>query len=79
MLPVKSKTIVELGAGTALPSLLSACQLEAPSVVTITDYPDELLMQNLKKNIDGNRHVFVPDCRVHCIPYRWGDDVTPLK
>lgn len=79
LVPVHGKTIVELGAGTALPSLLSACQREPPTVVMITDYPDELLMQNLQKNVDGNRHGFGSKCQVHFIGYRWGDDVMPLK
>ncbi|KIO15801.1 hypothetical protein M407DRAFT_34601 [Tulasnella calospora MUT 4182] len=52
VVPVAGKTMVELGAGTALPSLLAATGKGdgPPTLVTITDYPDPLLMENLTKN-----------------------------
>ncbi|KAG9045273.1 hypothetical protein FS837_006577 [Tulasnella sp. UAMH 9824] len=77
---VAGKTIVELGAGTALPSLLAATGKGdgPPVLVTITDYPDPLLMENLTRNIKGNQSKFVEGCRVECVGYEWGKDVTHL-
>ncbi|THH03935.1 hypothetical protein EW145_g5888 [Phellinidium pouzarii] len=47
--------IVELGAGCALPSILAATLPQGgPSVVVITDYPDEAIMSNLRINIHAN-------------------------
>jgi nicotinamide N-methyltransferase len=46
---VKGKTIVELGAGTGLPSLV--CARDGASSVVITDYPDNGIMAAMKENI----------------------------
>ncbi|KAG8932904.1 hypothetical protein FRC01_011779 [Tulasnella sp. 417] len=56
VISVAGKTIVELGAGTALPSLLAATGKGdgPPTLVTITDYPDPLLMENLTRNVCNN-------------------------
>jgi len=77
-IPIHDRTIVELGAGTALPSLLAASREEPASLVTITDYPDELIMANLRKNVQGNQHSFAPGCRVNCVEYEWGKSVETL-
>lgn len=71
-------TVVELGAGCALPTLLSATLPSPPSLVAITDYPDETILGNLKKNIINNKGHFSPKTSVHCIGYEWGQDVQPL-
>jgi nicotinamide N-methyltransferase len=47
---VKGKTVLELGAGAGLPSLV--CALNGASQVVVTDYPDAELVENLKYNID---------------------------
>ncbi|KAG8947480.1 hypothetical protein FRC04_010661 [Tulasnella sp. 424] len=77
---VAGKTMVELGAGTALPSLLAATGKGdgSPTLVTITDYPDALLMENLSMNVKGNQSGFLDGCRVECVGYEWGKDVTHL-
>jgi EEF1A N-terminal glycine/lysine methyltransferase len=49
---VKDKSILELGAGTALPSLTSAL-LDARSV-TMTDYPSDALISNIRQNVELN-------------------------
>ncbi|CAK7202536.1 hypothetical protein SEUCBS139899_005260 [Sporothrix eucalyptigena] len=49
---VAGKTCVEMGAGTALPSILAAL-LGAPRV-TITDYPSDIVLNNLKDNLARN-------------------------
>jgi nicotinamide N-methyltransferase len=47
---VKGKTVLELGAGAGLPSLV--CALNGASQVVVTDYPDAELIENLRYNID---------------------------
>jgi nicotinamide N-methyltransferase len=47
---VQGKHVLELGAGTGLPSL--ACALGGASQVVITDYPDEGIIKTMKENID---------------------------
>lgn len=49
---IKGKRIAELGAGAALPSIVSA--LGGAEWVTVTDYPDEALIQNMAYNLDCN-------------------------
>ncbi|KAK5745704.1 Protein N-terminal and lysine N-methyltransferase efm7 [Elasticomyces elasticus] len=70
---VENKRVLELGAGAGLPSLIAV--LKGASCVIVTDYPDANLVENLRKNIDGN-------CReehnIHALGYLWGADTTPL-
>jgi nicotinamide N-methyltransferase len=47
---VNNKTVLELGAGAGLPSLV--CALNGAARVVITDYPDADLIENLRYNID---------------------------
>ena len=47
---VRGQTVLELGAGAGLPSLISGA-LGAKKVV-VTDYPDADLIENLQYNID---------------------------
>jgi nicotinamide N-methyltransferase len=49
---VKGKTVLELGAGGALPSLVAATH--QPAKVVITDYPDKELVENMQYNVDQN-------------------------
>ena len=70
--------VIELGAGCALPSLLSATLEDAPALVVITDYPDGVIMGNLNANVERNRKHFSPKCDVHVVGYEWGQDVSPL-
>jgi nicotinamide N-methyltransferase len=76
---VKRKTVLELGAGAGLPSLVCGV-LEARKVV-VTDYPDLDLVANLRTNIDafyddasqqdGERSIVTEG-------YCWGADAGPL-
>lgn len=50
---VKGKTVLEVGSGGALPSILSA-HLGAKYVIS-TDYPDVDLIKNIKRNIIENK------------------------
>lgn len=44
------KTVLELGAGAGLPSLI--CAMKGAKKVIVTDYPDADLIENLARNID---------------------------
>jgi hypothetical protein len=46
---VKDKTVLELGAGAGLPSLV--CALNGAAKVVVTDYPDADLIDNLRYNV----------------------------
>ncbi|KAH9886070.1 hypothetical protein C8Q73DRAFT_659092 [Cubamyces lactineus] len=71
--------VVELGAGCALPSLLSSTLSgRSPCLAVITDYPDETIMKNLSANVERNRPNFDKECTVHVCGYEWGCDVAPL-
>ncbi len=66
------KTVIELGAGTALPSMVAA-KLGSKHVV-ITDYPDDSVIENIVdltalNNVQENTTV---------IPHKWGDSVSNI-
>lgn len=73
-----SHTVIELGAGCALPSLLASTLADPPSIVVVTDYPDETILGTLKQNIARNAGSVVDRCVVHCVGYEWGTDRDPL-
>ncbi|PIL23618.1 hypothetical protein GSI_14931 [Ganoderma sinense ZZ0214-1] len=75
---LEGKTVVELGAGCALPSLLSSTLSNPPALVVITDYPDPVIIGNLTANVERNRPHFNDACAVHSIGYEWGQNVDPL-
>ncbi|KAH8084321.1 putative methyltransferase-domain-containing protein [Cristinia sonorae] len=78
LIPIAGKTVLELGSGCALPSLLCAISPQPASTVVITDYPDHTIMDNLKENVSRNESHFNPECTVHVVGYEWGQDVQPL-
>ncbi|KAF1951215.1 hypothetical protein CC80DRAFT_425218 [Byssothecium circinans] len=73
---VKGKTILELGAGGGLPSLV--CALNGASRVVITDYPDSDLIENLRYNIAHCDSLPVPS-KVAAEGYLWGAPVDHIK
>lgn len=73
---VCGKSVVELGAGAGLPSLV-ASKLEA-SLVTCTDYPDQELVDNLKFNFEVNCTDAVKAEKTLVSGYLWGDDTKDL-
>lgn len=87
---VKGKTVLELGAAGALPSII--CGLIGASKVVVTDYPDADLLQNLQYNVDhqiyqGNelpadgddaRDQELQRRDVVVEGYIWGNDYEPL-
>ena len=77
---VRGKTVLELGAGAGLPSLLCA-ELGASKVV-VTDYPDPDLVKNLWLNIDttfyGDDEKKDGEKSIVAEGYCWGADAEPL-
>lgn len=74
---IKDKSVVELGAGAGLPSLI-ASKLDA-RIVSCTDYPDRELIDNLAHNFQVNCQEAVEDGRTHVTGYLWGDDISGLE
>lgn len=70
---VRGLTVLELGAGAGLPSLV-ACKLGARRVV-VTDYPAAGVLENLRELLADNG-VTESLCEVR--PHVWGEDVSPL-
>lgn len=75
---ISGKTILELGAGAGLPSLMSSIQ--GASHALVTDYPDADLIENLRYNIDHCTLYPSPPSRgsIQAKGYLWGADVEPL-
>lgn len=71
-------TVIELGSGSGLPSLLMATQPEHPSLVVVTDYPDQHILGNLSQNVESNRPKFQSSCRIQCMGYEWGTETENL-
>lgn len=76
LLDVRDQTVVELGAGAGLPSLLMSTLEQAPRLVVITDYPDAGILGNVEKNVDRNKEAFT--CEVKCNGYEWGGNPDSL-
>jgi nicotinamide N-methyltransferase len=74
---ITNKTVLELGAGAGLPSLICA-EIGAKKVV-VTDYPDPDLVKNLWANID---EYYSPkgeeEKNIVAEGYCWGNDAEPL-
>lgn len=69
---VIDKSIVELGAGAGLPSLI--CGKLGAKRVCAADYPSANVIMNLKRNVVRNNLISNMSVREHI----WGEDVTPL-
>ncbi|KAJ4376181.1 Protein N-terminal and lysine N-methyltransferase efm7 [Neocucurbitaria cava] len=72
---VKGKTVLELGAGAGLPSLV--CALSGASQTVVTDYPDAELIENLRYNIEHCELLPKPP-RIAAEGYLWGAPVEHL-
>ncbi|GAO14971.1 uncharacterized protein UV8b_00521 [Ustilaginoidea virens] len=77
---VAGKSVLELGAGAGLPSLVAAI-LGAGRVV-MTDFPDPDLVANMQKNIDACDETVEPrgliERTVDAVGFVWGADAEPL-
>lgn len=70
---IENKTVLEVGAGGALPSII--CGLNKASRVVSTDYPDPELISNIQYNIENNG-----SCIKNSVSkgYIWGNDTEEL-
>ena len=79
---IESRTVLELGAGAGLPSLV--CAIIGAKAVVVTDYPDPDLIENLQYNIDhcqaANKTEDQVDIksRITAKGYLWGADPSDL-
>ncbi|KAJ3747870.1 hypothetical protein DFH05DRAFT_1393529 [Lentinula detonsa] len=81
VIPLQEKTLIELGAGCSLPSLASciiSSPTNIPSLVVTTDYPDPIILGNLRSNVERNQVLVPPTCKLHCRGYEWGREVADL-
>ncbi|KAI1462469.1 hypothetical protein F4805DRAFT_136001 [Annulohypoxylon moriforme] len=77
---VAGLTCLELGAGTALPSIMAA--LLGAAGVVVTDYPSETVLSTLRKNVTANaklehspHHTLAP---ITVDGHSWGELITPF-
>jgi EEF1A N-terminal glycine/lysine methyltransferase len=80
LLSVSDKTVLELGAGAALPSLLSTILplSDAPKLVVVTDYPDAAIMGNVERNVKENAALANSGVDIRPVGYEWGADPQHL-
>ncbi|KAK4634055.1 Lysine N-methyltransferase [Fulvia fulva] len=73
---VQNKTVLELGAGAGLPSLI--CGINGAKAVVVTDYPDAELIENLRLNVEGCASL-PKASKVRAAGYLWGADTAELQ
>jgi nicotinamide N-methyltransferase len=72
---IRGKTVLELGAGAGLPSLVSA--IHGAKQVVVTDYPDPDLVENLQWNVD--HCAMLPQPRnIEAKGYLWGAETETV-
>lgn len=70
--PVAGRTVIELGAGIAAPSLVAA--LRGAQRVVATDYPDPAILTNIGANADRNLPDPTARAKVEVRGHLWGSD-----
>ena len=76
VIPFKGLSVLELGAGSGLLSIM--CGLKGSSRVCCTDY-DSFSDHSLMEVIEGNLNRYFPDNpSIGAVGHVWGNDVTPL-
>lgn len=77
---IEGKTVLELGAGAGLPSLV--CRVLGAKKVVVSDYPDPDLVANLWKNIETlegtSEEKDKEEEKLVAEGYCWGNDASPL-
>ncbi|KAJ2776255.1 Protein N-terminal and lysine N-methyltransferase efm7 [Coemansia javaensis] len=73
---VRGKTVLELGAAGALPSLVAA--LNGARRVVITDYPDADLVGNIRTGVALNMPERLADGSVVVDGYKWGHEIERI-
>ncbi|KAJ1743989.1 Protein N-terminal and lysine N-methyltransferase efm7 [Coemansia sp. RSA 989] len=74
---VKNKTVLELGAAGALPSMIAAAN-QAERVV-ITDYPDNSLLDNIRKTTELNFPANAERPSIVVAGHKWGYDIDEIR
>ncbi|KAI4608113.1 hypothetical protein J4E83_009296 [Alternaria metachromatica] len=72
---VENRTVLELGAGAGLPSLV--CALNGAAQTVVTDYPDAELVENLQYNVDHCELLPKPP-KIVAEGYLWGAPTSNL-
>ncbi|CEH12333.1 Predicted methyltransferase [Ceraceosorus bombacis] len=75
ILPLHGNRILELGAGTGLPSILCAAQPNVQRVV-VTDYDEPTLLHRLKENVMSNPGI---GNKIRVRGHAWGVNVDDLR
>lgn len=75
-LDVKGKRVLEFGAGAAVPSVVAA--LCGAKHVVATDFPEEPLLDVIRRNVAENIEDAAVRSRVAVHGFLWGADPTPL-
>jgi nicotinamide N-methyltransferase len=74
-LDVRVSSVLELGAGPALPCIVAA--LCGAAAVVATDFPDEAMLRNTQANLEANLPTrALGRCRT--VGHAWGGDCVPL-
>lgn len=77
---IKGKSVLEMGAGAGLPSLL--CGLMGARLVVATDYPDDDLVDNLQHNLDSHGShgsgSALTEAKMLARGFLWGSDTGGL-
>ncbi|KAJ2541176.1 Protein N-terminal and lysine N-methyltransferase efm7 [Coemansia sp. RSA 1933] len=74
---VREKSVLELGAAGALPSLISS--INGATRVVITDYPDPDLIDNIRKTVALNMPQKLEDGSVVVDGFKWGHDIDRIS
>jgi nicotinamide N-methyltransferase len=69
---------IEIGAGSGFVSLCAAISKQPPKLVLVTDYPDHVILGNLKSSVEANRHLISDKCDVKVNGYAWASDPSRL-
>lgn len=72
---MRGKTVLELGAGAGLPSLVGA--IHGASHVVVTDYPDAELVENLQYNV-AHCNLLPQPRNIEAKGYLWGAETEQL-
>lgn len=73
---INDKTVLELGAGAGVPSLI--CALHNAKCGVVTDYPDVELIDNISFNISNSTTLPAP-LKIHAVGYLWGAETSQLR
>ncbi|GBG34412.1 Protein N-terminal and lysine N-methyltransferase efm7 [Hondaea fermentalgiana] len=71
---VKGKRVLELGAGAALPGIVS--RRRGATFVAITDYPEDVIVENMTHNVKANE--LDTDAPAVVRGFKWGEPIDDL-